>query len=253
MRMLSKAALYIYFVIFAGMTIAQTMNPEASKLFTEGNELLKKENFVGAIESYNKALEIEKDYRIYYQKGVAQKKSDDLNGAKASFEEVLKLKPDFEAGYNSLGGVNFALGNYPGAIDNFEKLLKITQSEETKKAVQTNLSLAYTRAGDAAVKEGNSAQAIQYLERATELNHYDAAYLTLAKLYVEAGENDKAIAAAESALKYKTKITEGGPYYYMGMAYKSKGDVAKAKEMFNKALPDASYRKTAEYELSALK
>jgi tetratricopeptide (TPR) repeat protein len=253
MIMLSKAALYLCVVIFAGLTSAQTMNPEAGKLYTAGNELLKTENYAGAIESYNKALEIEKDYRIYYQKGVAQKKSDDLKGAKTSFEEVVKLKPDFEAGYNSLGGVDFALGDYPGAIENFEKLLTITEKEETKKAVQTNLSLAYTRAGDAAVKEGNSAQAIQYLVRATELNNYDAAYLNLAKLYVEAGDNDKAIAAAESALKYKTKIKEGGPYYYMGLAYKNKGDVAKAKEMFNKALPDQAYRKNVEYELSALK
>ncbi len=35
---------------------------------------LKAGNYNGAIGNYDKALAIEKDYRIYYQKGVAQKK-----------------------------------------------------------------------------------------------------------------------------------------------------------------------------------
>jgi len=38
----------------------------------------------------------------------------------------------------------------------------------------------------------------------------------------------------------------------MGIAYKGKGDNQKAKEMFEKAKQDATYKKTAEYELSLL-
>ena len=96
---------------------AQEMNPEAGKLYNEGNSLLKAGNFRGAIDNYDKALAIEKDYRIYYQKGVAQKKAGDVPGAMTSFEESLKLKNDFEAGYNALGGVYFSMGDYDKSIN----------------------------------------------------------------------------------------------------------------------------------------
>ncbi len=59
--------------------------------------------------------------------------------------------------------------------------------------------------------------------------------------------------AADSALKFKSTISDGGPYYYMGLAYKGKGDLKKAKEMFNQAKGDTAYKKAAEYELSLLK
>jgi hypothetical protein len=38
----------------------------------------------------------------------------------------------------------------------------------------------------------------------------------------------------------------------MGVSYKGKGNTEKAKEMFNKAKTDATYKKTAEYELTLL-
>ena len=38
----------------------------------------------------------------------------------------------------------------------------------------------------------------------------------------------------------------------MGLAYKGKGDNTKAKEMFDKAKSDPTYRKNAEYQLGIL-
>lgn len=240
-------------ILFAGVALfAQDMSPEAGKLFNEGNGLLKAGNFNGAVESYNKALEIEKDYRIYYQRGVALKKAGDIQDAKASFEECIKLKNDFAGGYNALGGVYFSLGDYTNAISNFEKVLTLSNKANVQKKVKKNLSLAYTKLGNEEITKGNSQKAIEYLNKAVENYNYDAAYLSLAKIHSELGNWDASISAAENALKYKSKITKGGPYFYMGVAYKGKGDNEKAKEMFRKAKGDATYRKTAEYELSLL-
>lgn len=253
MKILRNASLYLFVLIFAGITYSQEMNPEAGKLYNEGNEKLKAGNYNGAIDNYDKALTIEKDHRIYYQKGIALKKAGKINESKDAFEAALKIEPEFEAAHNALGGVYFSMGNYQLAVQNFEKVLEETKNNKTKDAVKTNLSLAYTKLGDEAIKNGNTANAVENLNKATKLNNYDAAYLTLAKLYVEMGDLDKAISSAESALKYRSKISKGGPYYYMGLAYKNKGDLDKAKEMFNQALSDAAYRKTVEYELSSLK
>ena len=246
------ASLLFFVLTFALVSKAQDMNPDAGKLYNEGNSLLKAGNYNGAISSYEKALAIEKDYRIYYQKGVAQKKSNDLNGSLASLNECIKLKNDFEPGYNALGGVYFSMGNYQDAIKNFDKVLTLTNNASVTKKVKKNLSLAYTKLGNDEISQGNAPKAVDYLNKAVENDNYDAAYLSLAKLYSELGEWDKSIGASENALKYKSKITIGGPYYYMGMSYKGKGDTSKAKEMFDKAKQDPTYKKTAEYELGLL-
>ncbi len=147
-------------VMFVGAAVAQEMKPEAGKLYNEGNKLLKAGNYKGAIDSYNKALDIEKDYRTYYQKGVALKKSGDLDEAMNSFEEVIKAKPDFDAGYNALGGVYFSKGNYQKAIDNFEKVVETTKNNSVKNAVKKNLSLAYAKLGNDEIQNGNNEKGV---------------------------------------------------------------------------------------------
>lgn len=254
MKTLSKFIFLSTILFFlVGVAYSQDMNPDAAKLYNEGNSLLKEGNYTGAIKNYDEALNIEKDYRIYYQKGVALKKSGKLEEAKNSFEEVVKENPDFEAGYNALGGVYFSMGNYEAAVNNFEKVVKNSENNNIKSKVQKNLALAYAKLGNDALTNGNPQKAIDYLTSAVNNHDYDAAYLSLAKVYSEMGEYDKSIDAAQNALKHRSSIGKGGPYYYLGIAYKNKDQIDKAKEMFNAAKSDASYRKLSEYELSAMR
>jgi tetratricopeptide (TPR) repeat protein len=242
----------VFLYLFISNGFAQDMNPDAGKLYNAGNKLLKEGNYSGAIDNYNNALAIEKDYRIFYQRGVAQKKTRNLEDAKNSFEECLKLNKDFYGGYNALGGVYFQMGDYTEAIKNFEKVLELTDKADIQKKVKKNLSLAYAKLGNQLLTDGNATKGIGYLTKAVEYNNYDAAYLSLAKIYSEIGEWDKSISASYDALQYRSKISKGGPYFYMGVSYKGKGENDKAKEMFNKAKGDTEYKKTAEYELSLL-
>lgn len=242
-----------FFIVFSVNVFSQEMNPEAGKLYNEGNSLLKAGNYNGAIDKYNQALAIEKDYRIYYQKGIALKKADKLDESRIALEECLKLSPNNEAALNALGGTYFSMGDYQKAIDTFEKVLSVTKNNSVKDKVRKNMSLAYTKLGNQAMSSGNANKAIEYLTKAVELDKYDAAYLLLAQLYQELGQYDNSIKAAEDALKYRSKINKGGAYYYMGLAYKGKGDMTKAKEMFTQAKGDPSYRANAEYQLGLMK
>ena len=254
MRTISNVSYCLLLVVFlVGTAMSQEMKPEAGKLYNAGNKLLKAGNYMGAVEEYDKALAIDKDYRTYYQKGMALKRANKYDDARDAFENCLKVNPNFEAAYNALGGVYFSLGKYQEAADNFEKVIETTKNNSVKKMVQANIALAYTKLGTIAMSDGNSTKAIGFLEKAVSNSDYDAAYLALAKIYNETGSYDKSIGAAEKALKYRKTITTGGPYYYMGLDYKSKGDLEKAKEMFTQAKRDSEYRKTAEYELTALK
>ncbi|PJA98129.1 MAG: hypothetical protein CO128_08820 [Ignavibacteriales bacterium CG_4_9_14_3_um_filter_30_11] len=249
------------FIITAGFALAvllsisifaQDMNPEAGKLYNEGNRFLKAGNYTGAIANYEKALKIEQDYRIYYQRGVALKKSRNYSEAKNSFELCKKLKPDFEAVYNALGGIEFALKNYEAAASNFEHVIEISKNNIVKGQVKKNLSLAYTKLGERAFANGRSTDALNYLNNAVNNQNYDAAYLIIAKIHNDLGNWVKSLDAAQKALKYRKSISSGGPYFYMGIAYKNEGDLAQAKKMFLLASKDASYKKTADYELTLL-
>ncbi len=254
MRRLSSLSYFLLLLLLVATTaFSQEMKPEAGKLYNEGNKLLKAGNYMGAVQEYDKALAIDKDYRTYYQKGMALKKANKYDDAKNAFEDCLKLNSSFDAAYNALGGVYFSLGKYEDAANNFEKVIEMTKNNSVKKMVQSNIALAYTKLGTIAMNDGNSTKAIGYLQKAVANSDYDAAYLALAKIYSETGNYDKSIGAAENALKHRKTISRGGPYYYMGVAYKFKGDLEKAKEMFTQAKKDATYRKTAEYELTALK
>ncbi|MBK7629674.1 MAG: tetratricopeptide repeat protein [Ignavibacteriales bacterium] len=253
---MTRNSLFFTALIFLSVSIfgiAQDMKPEAGKLYNEGNAFLKSGNFSGAIEKYSAALQIEKDYRIYYQKGVALKKAGNLEESRLAFEECLKLNSGYEGALNALGGVYFSMGNYSAAISNFEKILNSNASSSVKTKVKKNISLAYAKLGNESLSSGDSNKGIEYLKKSVENDNYDAAYLSLAKVYTETGKYDDAITAAQNALKYRSKITKGGPYYYIGISYKGKGDNIKAKENFKLASADPTYKKTADYELSSLK
>jgi len=247
------ALIVILFLLSVLSLKAQEMNPEAAKLYNAGNEKLKAGNYGAAITNYDEALKAQKDYRIYYQKGIAQKKAHKLEEAKSTFEECIKLNSNFDGSYNALGGVLFTMGKLPEAISNFERVLQISTSNSTKNTVKKNLARAYAKLGTNEISNSNSSKAIEYLTKAVEYDNYDAAYLSLAKLYSETGNYDKSLSSSESAIKYRSSIGKGGPYYYMGVAYKFKGDTQKAIEMFNNAKADPQYKKTAEYELTLLK
>lgn len=257
MNRIKNVTVLVFAVLFSiGLSFAQDkdMNAEAGKLFNEGNSLLKAGNYTSAIAKYDAATKIEKDYRIFYQKGVSLKKLNKLDEAKDAFEDCLKLNSTFEAAYNALGGVYFSMGNFPAAIDRFEKILGMSGvKNNVKSKVKKNLSLAYAKLGNDDLSKGNSEKGISNLKKAVEYDNYDAAYLSLAKIYQEVGNYDESIKAAESALKHRSSVSKGGPYYYMGLSFKGKGDSVKAKEMFSQAKSDGTYRKTAEYELSILK
>lgn len=254
MKKISYAISFLLFaMLLTSSLFAQDMKKGAGELYNTGNKALKAGQYAEAVVKYDSALNIQKDYRIFYQKGLAMKRQGKYDSALVAFQNCANAKSDFAAAYNAMGGVYYALGKYEDAVKNFEKVVSIVKNDEVKKEIQRNLAFALTKLGANADQAGDPKKAVGYLEKAVSNANYDAAYLALAKAYTELGENDKAIDAGQKALKYAKTVGKGGPYYYIGLAYKNKGEVDKAKQMFEKAKSDATYKKSAEYELSALK
>lgn len=233
-------------------TKADEMKPGAAVLYNAGNDLQKAENFQGALSKYDSALAVDKDYRIYYQKGVALKKLNKLDSAETAFKNSVEAKPDFENGYNALGTVYYAKGDLEKAISMFEKALQSSKDTSSQGTLKKTISLVYYRLAAAQIQKKKYNDAIENLKKSVGYNNFDAAYLSLAKAYSETKKYDESLQAAENAIKYKESVNPAGPYYYMGIAYKNKGDKVKAKEMFNQAKADPTYKKAAEYEISQL-
>lgn len=254
MKKISYAiSILLFAMVLTSSMFAQDMKKGAGELYNAGNKSLKAGQYSDAVAKYDSALTIQQDYRIFYQKGIAMKHQGKYDSALVAFQQSANAKTDFAPAYNALGGVYYALGKYEDAVKNFEKVVSVVKNDQVKKEVQKNLALAYTKLGANADQASEPKKAVGYLENAVKNYNYDAAYLALAKVYTELGENDKAIDAGQSALKYHASVGRGGAYYYIGLAYKNKGEVAKAKQMFEKAKSDAAYKKSAEYELSAMK
>ncbi|HRI48294.1 MAG TPA: tetratricopeptide repeat protein [Ignavibacteriaceae bacterium] len=247
---------FVLFLILSVVTseiLAQEMEPEAAKLYNQGNEQMKEGNFNGAIDSYDKALQKAQDHRIYYQKAIAQKKSNKVQESVPTLQKAIELNPKFEIAYNALGGSFFSLNNMEEAIKSFEKVIEISTNKKLKDQVKEYIARSYAKLGNNALADGSPEKAVQFFNKAIENHNLDAAYLALAKAHTEAGNWDNAISAGENALKYRSSISKGGAYYYIGLAYKGKGDMNKAKENFNLAKADPTYRATAEYELKLIK
>jgi len=232
------------------VSYAQTMDSAAVKPFNDGLDKMQKSDYAGALADFQQALTTSKDYRIYYQLGVANEKLNKLDDAVTDFKSTIAAKPDFEAVYNDLGSVYFSQGKYQEAIDNFQQVLKTSKDSTLRAAVNYNITLAYTNLANAAGK--NSKKAIEYLNKAVSYNNFDVAYLNLAKNYFLLKQYDKTIEAAQNAIKYKTSITEGGPDYYIGVAYQKKNNDKKAKEYLTKAKDDPVYGKFAGQVLDAM-
>ncbi len=240
-------------VLFIVNIKAQQMHPDAAKAYNEGNQFLKAGNYDKAINKYKEALNFSKDYRIYYQLGVTFKKQNSLSEAEEAFKSAIDVNPDFDIAYNGLGGTYFQGGKYQEAIESFKKFEQLTKQKTMKEQALLNIARSYVKLAEMNKKDGNFQKAIDNLNEAIKYNKLDAAYILLATTYYENGDYDKSIESADQVLSMKTSNLKGAAYYYKGLAFKKKNDIAKAKENFELAKRDPQYKRLVEYELKLLK
>ncbi len=243
----------IFFVVTLSLTAQDAeMEAEAAKAYNEGNKLLKAGNYTGAVSQYDAALATSKDYRIFYQKGVALKKLRMYDEAIEAYNSALTSNSNFGASYNGLGGIYYAKGDYTAAAENFKKFKESTTNAKQKNMADKYISLAYTKLGLEAKQNGNFQQAESYLYQATANFNYDAAFLALAEVYVETAQFDKALEAADKAINHRDKISKGAPYYYKGRAFQGLNNIPKAVENYKQSATDSQYRDLSNHYLKQL-
>ena len=256
MRVHHITASFLLLVILSLHVAAQASldqeKTDADKLYNEGNSLFRAGNYSAAIEKYHAALERAKDFKYYYQLGLAQKNSRQNVKAIAAFEEALKLKNDFSLGHNALGGTLLAERVYDKAIEAFK--LALTHDPNMQKAVQ-GVTEAYAGQAQQLLSDGKYELAGKLIDDAMGHAHADnpKLHLVAAMVYNKLDQPEKAIELADEAIKLKKRGSKGAEYFEMGLAYKKLKDNEKARAAFGEARKDPAYSRNAQYELESLK
>ncbi len=229
------------------------LNAKSIEFYNDGNELNKQGKFEEAIKSYDEALNISKDPKYFYQKGVVYTKLKKYKEAEIELKSAIALDDSFDLGYVALGNVQTVNKDYEQAVKSYEKALSVTKNETLKLSIQESISKTYFSAGSNSYSNKKYDQSIDWMLKSNAITPSDLAYLGLAKAYIEKKKYSDANTALDSAKALQKTISDGAISYYRGMIHLNKGEDAKAIEMFTVALVDANYKKASQSQIDYLK
>jgi tetratricopeptide (TPR) repeat protein len=237
----------------ADESIKFTLNTKSIEFYNKGNELNKQNKFEEAVLSYDQALSISKDPKYYYQKGLVLSKLTKNKEAEDALKSAIALNDSFDIGYVALASLQTVNKDYEGAIKSYEKALTVTTNENLKSSIKESISKTYLAAGNNSYKDKKYDQSIEWMMKSIANSPSDAAYLGLAKAYVEKKKYNDAITALDSSKALQKTVTDGAIAYYRGLVQMNKGEESKAIESFTFALNDPIYKKASQAQIDYLK
>ena len=198
-------------------------------------------------------MSISKDPKYYYQKGLAFSKLSKNKEAEDALKSSVALNDSFDIGYVALASIQTANKDYEGAIKSYEKALTVTKNETLKTSISESISKTYLAAGNNSYKDKKYDQSIEWTLKSINNSPSDAAYLGLAKAYIEKKKYADALTALDSSKTLQKTVTDGAIAYYRGLVQMNKGEESKAIESFTIALNDPNYKKASQSQIDYLK
>ncbi len=209
-------------IVLLGMAAFAQDKPVLS-IETRGDIYMARKMYREAIDTFREGSA--KDPVLLNKIGIAYHQMMQLDSAKKSYEQALKLKPDYVEAMNNLGTIYYSRKSFRRAISWYNKALKHAGGESKSASIYMNLGTAYfarkkydkaTEAYQAAMKldpdvferHGNVGVILE--ERSVEEKAKYHFYL--AKLYAKQGRNDLAMQylrkCLEEGYKEKKKLEE---------------------------------------------
>jgi tetratricopeptide (TPR) repeat protein len=126
----------------------------------------------------------------YNNLGLALQNGGDVDGATASYQTAIQLKPDYGEAHVNLGNVKFGIGRLDEAIALYRKAI----------VIDSTVPEAYNNLGVALYSKGDCDNAISSLAKAIQLKpEYGDAYDALGRIYLEKGDSAAALTLLEHA------------------------------------------------------
>jgi tetratricopeptide (TPR) repeat protein len=185
-------------------------------------------------ESYDVGLEVldvglhyvPNSYRLYVQRGFMLVMRGRMEEAEKEFQTASSLAPDKSLPYIALGEVWMQAGQAQRAADMLRPKIAAPGTDFLTPYV---FAEALIRSG-AETGTPAEADAIRALEKSIQLNpKYSHSHAELGKLLFKQGEVDRAIPELKTAAELDPN--DSGPFFWLGQAYRKKGEKAKADEM----------------------
>lgn len=129
--------------------------------------------------------------RAWYNRGTTFLAVKQYDAAIADLTETIRLQPDFARAYCNRGLARIRKSDYEGASEDLETGLKL----------DSKMVVCYYARGEIRFKSGEFEQAVDDLTKGLALAPAPQAFESRAKAYEQLGEEDKALADYEAALK----------------------------------------------------
>jgi len=113
---------------------------EAERLKTEGNNLMRTEKFVEALEMYSKAIELDGSNPVFYcNRAAAHSKMNNHHLAIEDCQRAIDMDPSYSKAYGRMGLAHSSLEKHKEAVENFKKALELEPDNDSYKS---NLQIA---------------------------------------------------------------------------------------------------------------
>jgi len=113
---------------------------EAERLKTEGNNLMRTDKFVEALEMYSKAIELDGSNPVFYcNRAAAHSKMNNHHLAIEDCQRAIDMDPSYSKAYGRMGLAHSSLEKHKEAVENFKKALELEPDNDSYKS---NLQIA---------------------------------------------------------------------------------------------------------------
>ncbi|MBR2608187.1 MAG: tetratricopeptide repeat protein [Bacteroidales bacterium] len=187
--------------------------------------------------------------QVYMQQGNTALKAKDMATAATAYSKVVELDPANGNAMLRLGQVYAATGKTDEAVAAFENAAANGQETAAKK----QLSNLFLKKAQAAMKGGKSQEAIDLCVKSNEYLENANAYKIAASCAQKLGKNDDVIAFYDKYLELSPKAKDaGGVAFTIAALYQQAGNKEKAKEYYQKASTDPQFGAAAQEQLKNL-
>ena len=198
----------------------------SSAYIDKGNALDSSGDYVGAIGSYDRAIQLHpSDAIAYYNRGVTRENHGNYRDALPDFDAALRLNPRYESAFEARAIAESDLGDYQHSLADHDAALRLNPRDED----------AYNNRGNVYENVENYRLAIADYDRAKSLDPTDPyPYNNRGLAYYELDQFDRAIVDFAAAIKLKPSYAEA--YRNRGLAYYEKDEYDLAIRDYDKAV-----------------
>jgi len=192
--------------------------------------------------------------QLYYQRAGNKYDNDDFKGALEDYNKAIELKPEYDKAFYMKSLVCKKLDDEEGFLESTRKAIEFAgnnNNESVGSKAKESGSKYFLMKGDEAKSAEKYAEAKKYINLAIEFDSESpVAYYLLSFVDNQLNNYDNAIEAANKALTYENDVPEEKAriYYELANALKEKGENGKACNAYKKAAYGA-YKDAAEYQI----